>query len=148
MTNRTFPRRHGDESLCDGCTACCRWPGDVFFPPDALSAVADCLEMDERDCADMFFVLSKDRKRLQTKPTIDGRCIFVGEHGCRVYPHRPKQCRTFPYTWQRPEKEFMDECPLYQHLLARDAPPSRTDDMHVAPAENGKGESSFAPADT
>jgi uncharacterized protein len=98
---------------------CCRWPGDVLFEPDALSDVAAYLGMDERTCADTFFDLNDDRRHLKTKATMHGGCIFVDEHGCRVHPVRPRQCRTFPYEWQRMEEECMQECRLYQAVRAR-----------------------------
>ena len=106
------------KNYCKKCTACCQWPGTVTFKPEQLSGVASCLKMNERDCADTFFVISKDRQKLQTKPTIDGSCIFISKDGCLVYEHRPEHCRTFPYKWQRPEKKYMEKCSLYQEILS------------------------------
>ena len=31
--------------------------------------------------------------RLRNK---DGRCVFLGENGCRIYPFRPEGCRIYP----------------------------------------------------
>ena len=101
---------------CAGCTACCRWPGVVTFPADAVGPIAAHLGMDERACADLFFELADNRRQLRTKKTTDGGCIFIGETGCRIYPHRPRQCRTFPYEWQRPEAAYMAQCPLHKAL--------------------------------
>ena len=115
-----FTELPGDHACCTGCTTCCRWPGDVLFSPDALPAVAAYLAMDERTCADSYFNLSGDRQHLITKPTENGGCIFLTESGCMVYPHRPRQCRTFPYTWQRPEKKLMRQCALYNALCERE----------------------------
>ena len=111
--------KKGDENHCENCTKCCEWPGTVTFKPDQLAAVAECLGMDERDCADTFFELSKNRRKLVTKPTVDGSCIFLCDEGCLVYDHRPEHCRTFPYKWQRPEKEYMKQCALYQAILQK-----------------------------
>jgi len=116
-----YEYREGDGDYCAGCTLCCEWPGDVLFDPAALPDLARYLDMDERDCADTFFDLSDDRRHLKTKPTVHGGCIFVDAGGCRVYPHRPQQCRTFPYAWQRPERKYMAKCRLYQALLKREA---------------------------
>ena len=112
--------RPGDAQHCTGCTACCRWPGEVFFAISDLAGVAAHLGLDERACADTFFDMSADRYRLKTKATSDGRCIFISETGCRVYPHRPRQCRTFPYQWQRPEQDYMAQCALYRAIRARE----------------------------
>jgi len=114
-----FTPQPGDEHYCRGCTICCAWPGDVLFDPDALPGVAAHLGMDERACADMYFELHDDRWHLRTKPTAQGGCIFLDQHGCRIYPHRPRQCRTFPYEWQRSERGHMQQCALYQALRAR-----------------------------
>ena len=103
-----FDKTAVDEKFCNNCIKCCLWPGEVFFKENELAKAAECLEIDERTCADTFFDLAEDRIRLKTKPTNDGRCIFVDENGCRVYEARPKQCRTFPFEWQRPEKELMN----------------------------------------
>jgi Fe-S-cluster containining protein len=116
-----FEYSDGDEQCCEGCTLCCKWPGDVLFEPSVLPDLAHYLGMDESDCADMFFDLGDDRQHLKTKPTSGEGCVFVGENGCRVYPHRPQQCRTFPYTWQRPERKYMAQCRLYQAVLKREA---------------------------
>ena len=117
-----FTAQPDDSSLCSGCTVCCRWPGDVLFNPADLPAVADYLNMDERTCADTFFELSDDRHYLKTAPTEDGGCIFITPDGCMVYPHRPGQCRSFPYEWQRPEHYLMAQCRLYRALVARQNP--------------------------
>jgi hypothetical protein len=109
----------GDERYCAGCTLCCRWPGDVLFEPSQLPAIAVYLEMDERDCAETFFDVTAGRAYLKTKQTEHGGCIFLTDAGCSIYPHRPLQCRTFPYTWRRDEDELMRECALYQSILAR-----------------------------
>lgn len=114
-----FTPQPGDASYCSGCTTCCRWPGDVLFKPEDLPAVAAFLAMDEHECADTFFELSDDRRHLKTAPTEDGSCIFITPDGCLVYPHRPAQCRSFPYEWQRPERYYMDQCALFRALCAR-----------------------------
>lgn len=116
----TFTPHKGDEQWCAGCTACCRWPGDVFFSPESLPDLAAHLGLEERECADTFFDVNRSKQCLQTKPTHDGSCIFISDDGCRVYPFRPSQCRTFPYAWQRPEKDLMKECTLYIKLKQRE----------------------------
>jgi len=114
-----FAELPGDQEYCTGCTICCRWPGDVLFTPDALPGIAAHLKMDERECADTYFNVSGDRQHLITQPTKNGGCIFLSDEGCMVYPHRPRQCRTFPYTWQRPEKSLMKLCALYCAIRER-----------------------------
>ena len=111
---------NGDEQHCLRCTVCCRWPGVVLFPGEAVTDVAALLGMDERECAELFFELHEDRIHVQTKPTAHGGCIFLDDNGCRIYEMRPRQCRTFPYEWQRDdEPELMRECRLYRALFER-----------------------------
>jgi len=114
-----FDKADEDKTFCKGCINCCLWPGEVFFTQDEMAKAAELIGIDERTFADTFFDLADDRRRLKTKPTNDGRCIFIDENGCRVYDARPKQCRTFPYEWQRPEKNLMKECALYLALLKK-----------------------------
>ncbi len=109
----------GDETLCAGCAICCDWPGDVLFEPGTLPDIAAHLGLDERTCAETFFDLTENRWHLKVKPTAHGGCCFVSAQGCRVYPHRPQQCRTFPYTWRRTETSLMRQCRLYQAVRAR-----------------------------
>jgi len=28
-----------------------------------------------------------------------GRCVFLGEEGCEIYPHRPEGCRLYPLVY-------------------------------------------------
>ncbi len=108
------PTEEEVRKFCRNCTACCLWPGAVYFPPESLPAIAAFLGLDEQDCAEKFFELSKDRARLQAKEAGGGRCIFLDSDGCSIYPLRPRACRTFPRGWQRPEKELMEQCRLYR----------------------------------
>lgn len=117
-----YQPQEGDGLLCQGCTRCCRWPGQVLFKPEMMPQVAAHLGMDEYECTEMFFELHDDRKHLRTKPTTHGGCIFVDENGCRVYPVRPRQCRAFPYMWRREEEDLMSQCKLYCAIRMREWP--------------------------
>lgn len=108
-----------DNRYCRGCSACCRWSGEVLFFPGALSPIAAFLKLDERKCAELYFDLSADRRRLKTVETADGRCPFLVEDNCSIYHLRPAACRSFPYRWQRPERQLMLRCRLYRALLWR-----------------------------
>jgi Fe-S-cluster containining protein len=35
--------------------------------------------------------------RVSLKEHSNGDCVFLTDEGCRVYPVRPSQCRTFPF---------------------------------------------------
>ena len=114
-----FRETADDGKFCEKCTTCCQWPGVVLFSPEQLAPLAKYLGMSEHDCAEIYFEVSDDRQHLRTKDCEPHGCIFLTEKGCSVYDYRPDQCRTFPYSWQRPEKNKMKECGLYQELLKR-----------------------------
>jgi len=111
----------GDEEFCRQCRVCCAWEGDVLFDPGDLEKIAQFLRMAPRACAEKYFQLARDRRHLRSRSTKDGRCVFLGEDGCRIYPRRPRQCRTFPYLWQHPENKLMKKCRLFRDIREREA---------------------------
>jgi len=115
----SFKPEPDDERYCSGCSACCRWSGEVVFSPHSLPEIAALLNLDERECAERYFDLAEDRYHLQAVETADGRCPFLIEDSCIIYSLRPTACRSFPYSWQRPERELMRRCRLYRALLWR-----------------------------
>jgi Fe-S-cluster containining protein len=74
---------------CDGCTACCTSSQFVHVEPDEGDALAHIP-------AELLFpaplappghqVLGYDEQ---------GRCPMLGDHGCTIYEHRPRACRTY-----------------------------------------------------
>jgi Fe-S-cluster containining protein len=73
---------------CGECTACCRSGQFVLIEPDERDALAHIP-------AELLFpaphlpghrVLGYDEQ---------GRCPMLGDHGCTVYEHRPRTCRTY-----------------------------------------------------
>lgn len=119
VTANRFESEPDDDRFCSGCSACCRWSGDVVFSPHALAPIAALLNLEERECAELYFDLADDRQHLKAVETADGRCPFLVEETCGIYPLRPPACRSFPYRWQRTERELMRQCRLYRALLWR-----------------------------
>ncbi len=111
-----LPTKKDIKRYCRNCIACCLWSGDVFFKPEKLAGIAHYLRMSERDCAEKYFEVNGNRTRLKARELDDGRCAFVESEGCSIYPFRPGPCRSFPRSWQRPEKELMEQCRLYRSL--------------------------------
>ncbi len=84
---------------CTGCGACCTGGADHYVEVNAA----------ERDAIRAFLGLSpawfRRRYLLQAAAGLtgirlgrDGRCPFLGgDNRCRVYPVRPRQCRTYPW---------------------------------------------------
>lgn len=42
-----------------------------------------------------------------------GRCVFLGEYGCKIYPYRPEGCRLYPLVYDENygSIRFDDACP-------------------------------------
>ncbi len=97
---------------CTRCGRCCETAGEYYV----------FLDTRESEHIRAYLKLSKAwfRRRyldrleggaLVLAATADDRCIFLaGDGGCRVYPVRPLQCRTYPFwpelagsrrAWQR-----------------------------------------------
>lgn len=72
---------------CNGCTACCHHSLIVLMP-------------DHGDLAESYQtqdvispINGKPAKALLQTP--DGACIYIKDHGCAVYDHRPAICKSF-----------------------------------------------------
>ena len=74
---------------CDGCTACCTSSQFVHIEPDetdTLAHVPAALRVPAPGRPGGQVVLGYDEH---------GRCPMLGEHGCTIYEHRPRTCRTY-----------------------------------------------------
>lgn len=82
---------------CKGCGKCCRSePGYVWVSEPETISIAGFIGVSVETFNDRCVRKVKSRFSLREKP--NGDCIFW-EHGigCRIYPVRPTQCRTFPF---------------------------------------------------
>ena len=47
-----------------------------------------------------------------------GRCVFLVEEGCGIYPHRPEGCRLYPLVYdENLKKAVIDPLCPYGHLF-------------------------------
>jgi Fe-S-cluster containining protein len=91
---------------CQGCGRCCAGPqeGYVWLTLDEAAAIASALGIAPQE------MLARYTRRVGRRHTIieDRRtrdCIFLcpsagggpTARGCRIYAHRPVQCRTWPF---------------------------------------------------
>jgi uncharacterized protein len=104
---------------CQRCSRCCRHdPGYVFLTLDDLQRLAEGLDLPQAEvlarCCRTVRVGAFRRVSLRETPSYD--CILWGQDGCRVYRHRPLQCRSFPF-WaanlESPEdwEQLKQHCP-------------------------------------
>lgn len=85
-----------------GCfTECCRELELALTPYDVMR-LRDGLSLNSRQFFDQYALVEFGPDDLHPKVYLgmidDGRasCPFVGPDGCRIYPHRPSACRTYP----------------------------------------------------
>ncbi len=98
---------------CTQCGNCCRAEGYVWVEQQDIDGLAKFLEMTPEAFENKYVRQVGRRRSLIEKPNFE--CIFW-DKGCRVYPARPPQCRTFPFwkenlssleTWL----DVVEECP-------------------------------------
>src|SRR4051794_32425896 len=74
---------------CDGCTACCASAQFVHVGPDELEAKAHI------PAALLLPAPGRPRGHLVMGYDEHGRCPMLRDHGCSIYEHRPRACRTY-----------------------------------------------------
>ena len=83
-------RDEGDSDVpCDGCTACCSSGQFIHIGPDETDALAHVpaeLRFPAPGLPGGHVVLGYDEH---------GRCPMLADHGCSIYEHRPRTCRTY-----------------------------------------------------
>ena len=90
--------RDGLRFECTRCGNCCTGePGTVRVSEQEIAALARHLDLAEHEFRAMYLrTLPSGTISLRERSNHD--CVFWdGEEGCRVYPHRPRQCRTWPF---------------------------------------------------
>lgn len=94
--------------VCQRCTACCKWPGDVCIEDEEVSKIAEYLGMAEHEFVQVYTRLRANRQGLSL---IDKEgsteCIMLDGKECRIQDVKPEQCKGFPNKWNFPgwEKE-------------------------------------------
>ena len=96
------PHGPGVRYLCQRCTACCRWPGDVILSETDISRISRFLGLTEWDFIQRHTRLSRNRRHLSLHEAGDGACAFLDGDDCRLQPVKPEQCAGFPNRWVFP----------------------------------------------
>jgi len=98
---------------CQRCTHCCRWPGFVKIEAADISAMAQFLNLSEREFVQQYTRLRQYRDGLALLDQPNGACIFLDGRDCRVQSVKPAQCSGFPNTWNFPGwREVCEALPI------------------------------------
>lgn len=88
--------------VCQRCTACCKWPGDVRIEVDEVSHIAQFLGLTADEFVDRFTRLRTNRQGLSLIEKENHECIMLDGNVCRIHPVKPEQCAGFPNKWNFP----------------------------------------------
>lgn len=102
LLNRDTQLDRGVWWECGRCTACCRWPGDVWVADDEIARIAGFLGMAEDEFIQRFTRLRRDRQGLSLIEKPGHECIMLDGNVCRIHAVKPEQCRGFPNRWRFP----------------------------------------------
>ncbi|MCB2144924.1 MAG: YkgJ family cysteine cluster protein [Deltaproteobacteria bacterium] len=114
LDQRSYFFDEGIRFECRRCGDCCTGdPGIVRVNEREIECIAAYLGTPISAVVETFIYSWEDGHSI--KEASDGRCLFF-EDGCRIYPARPTQCRTFPFWFAnlRSEarwKKIRHQCP-------------------------------------
>jgi uncharacterized protein len=119
-SNKETRLEPGVHYVCQRCTNCCRWPGDVRLEGDEIPRIASFLNMDEQDFLERFTRLRTNRQGLSLIEKPNHECIMLDGNSCRIHPVKPEQCAGFPNTWNFPG--WQQQCEANPVAVAFDRP--------------------------
>lgn len=90
------------EYVCQRCTACCKWPGDVRLEEEEITPIAAYLGMTDDAFIDRYTRLRTNRQGLSLIEKENHECIMLEENSCRIHAVKPEQCAGFPNKWNFP----------------------------------------------
>jgi len=109
-----FPESHGSPGndrtvlepgvnyVCQRCTACCKWPGEVRLEDHDVSAISAFLGLEESDFISSHTRLRENRQGLSLVEKDNHECIMLEGKACRIHEVKPSQCAGFPNRWNFP----------------------------------------------
>ena len=100
--NREVTLDAGVYYVCQRCTACCKWPGDVRLEVDELVSIASHLGLTEEEFIAQYTRLRTNRMGLSLIEKENHECIMLDGDACRIHPVKPEQCAGFPNKWNFP----------------------------------------------
>lgn len=94
---------------CKKCGLCCKWDGIVLLNAEDIDRLVKATGCDKATFFDDYTNMTEFGWRaLNNKPRTN-ECVFLKDDKCSVYEHRPKQCRDFPWKYERRCPGFMNE---------------------------------------
>ncbi len=100
--NRFVDLEPGVHYVCQRCTACCKWPGDVRLEEEELEPIARHLGLGVDEFIDRYTRLRSNRKGLSLIEKDNHECIMLDGNSCRIHEVKPAQCAGFPNKWNFP----------------------------------------------
>ncbi|MFT3991482.1 MAG: YkgJ family cysteine cluster protein [Luteolibacter sp.] len=88
--------------VCQRCTACCKWPGDVRIEEHEISPIAEFLGLTEFEFIERYTRLRTNRQGLSLIERENHECVMLEDNGCRIHAVKPGQCAGFPNKWNFP----------------------------------------------
>lgn len=88
--------------VCQRCTACCKWAGDVCLEDGEVKRIAKYLGMSVTEFTGTYTRLRENRAGLSLIDRQNHECIMLQEDTCLIHAVKPKQCKGFPNTWNFP----------------------------------------------
>ena len=85
--------------VCQRCTACCKWPGDVRIEEDEIAPIAAFLGLSQEEFIVRHTRLRTNRNGLSLVEKDNHECGMLENGGCRIHPVKPEHCRGFPNKW-------------------------------------------------
>lgn len=100
--NRSAHLHTGIFYVCQRCTACCRWPGDVRLEEEEIAPIAAHLGISEAEFVARFTRLRTNRQGLSLIEKENHECIMLEGDSCLIHAVKPGQCAGFPNRWNFP----------------------------------------------
>jgi Fe-S-cluster containining protein len=100
--NRDVTLEPGVTYVCQRCTACCKWPGDVRIEADEVARIAGFLGLTEEVFLNDFTRLRSNRHGFSLLEKENHECIMLDGNACCIHPVKPGQCSGFPNKWNFP----------------------------------------------
>jgi Fe-S-cluster containining protein len=104
LQDRPYFFDRGLRFACVRCGRCCTGePGTVYVAADEIGPIAAHLDLPPAQLiAEMLYPF---RDSFSLRETASGACaLFDG--GCRIYPVRPRQCRSYPFWFDNLRSQY------------------------------------------